>query len=87
MEETRTYLFTGNKKLLDKLESMFKLMNFCGFEGTSVEFIVFWDGDGEARMEVKRADIPKDFNTLEVSDEVMELLDKFEENEIVFNFE
>jgi len=78
MSETRTYSFSGNQRCLDELERLFKFMAACGDMGTSIEFNVFYDGDGSAHLTINRIDSPKEFNTLENEEEVDNYLESLE---------
>ena len=55
-EETRKYEISGARIVLDGLERIFRYMVLLGNIGSSRHIHIFCDGDGAARIEVKRPD-------------------------------
>lgn len=54
--ETRTFSVTALPHHLDKLEVLLNYFTILGGIGHSTNFKIWYDGDGNARMEVSRVD-------------------------------
>jgi hypothetical protein len=55
-DETRTYEISGSEGVLDQLEEILKAIEYLGKLGASRVLELGIDGDGAARIKVKRTD-------------------------------
>lgn len=71
-EEKREYIISGKPHQLDLLEEFLKMIEYCGNIGASRVLELFVDGDGSARLNIKR----KDKKKLQEHPDMKDILDK-----------